>query len=113
MVFSNVELINYGRATLKRIKRKPPLRGFESRPRERAPLNSEGESIRLSVRLTSLYLLIRNWLHQEKLRFFFQSNLILTSKDEAVSRTDMSGLFARKSEGDLEHIPVLNNRLAG
>ena len=41
----------------------------------------------VAVRLTSLNLLVRNWLHQEKLRIFFhfQNNLILTSKDEEVA----------------------------
>ena len=50
----------------------------------------EGE---VSVRLTSLYLLVRNQLFQEELKiifFHFQNNLILTSKDEEVSHTDTS-----------------------
>ena len=49
-----------------------------------AHLNSEGE---VAVRMTSLNLLVRNWLHQEKLRIFFhfQNNLILTGKDEEVA----------------------------
>ena len=44
----------------------------------------------VSVRMTSLYLLF-----QEELKiifFHFQNNLILTSKDEEVSRTDTSPL---------------------
>ena len=52
-----------------------------------AHLNSEGE---VSVRLTSLYLLVRNQLFQDKLIIFhFQNNLFLTSKDKEV-RTDTS-----------------------
>ena len=44
----------------------------------------------VSVRLTSLSSLVRNQLFQVKLECFFQyqNNLILTGKDEEVSRTD-------------------------
>ena len=44
----------------------------------------------VSVRLTSLYLLVRNQLFQDKLIFFFhfQNNLVLTGKDKEVNRTD-------------------------
>ena len=46
----------------------------------------------VSVWLTSLYLLVRNQLFQEKLGFFFhfQNNLILAGKNEEVNRTDTS-----------------------
>ena len=39
--------------------------------------------------------MVRNQLHQEKFRnfFYFQNNLILTSKDKEVSRTDTSPFF--------------------
>ena len=48
----------------------------------------------VSVRLTSLYLLVRNQLFQDKLRIFFhfQNNLVLTGKDEEVNRTPLSEL---------------------
>ena len=67
----------------------PPLSSysFVTQTRELSPLK-KGD---VSVRLTSLYLLVRNQLYQGKLIFFhFQNNLILTSKDEEVSRTDTS-----------------------
>ena len=44
------------------------------------------------VRQTSLYLLARNQLFQDNLRYFFhfQNNLVLTGKDEEVNCTDTS-----------------------
>ena len=53
----------------------------------------------ISVHLTSLYLLVRNRLHQEKLRFLshFQKHLILTNKDQEVSQTDTSPFFKGES----------------
>ena len=46
----------------------------------------------VSVQLTSLSLLVRNQLFQDKLRFFFhfQNKLVLAGKDKAVNRTDTS-----------------------
>ena len=56
----------------------------------------------VSVGLTSLYLLVWNRLHQEKLGiyFYFQINLILTSKDVEVSRTHTSPFFKGESSLD-------------
>ena len=49
----------------------------------------EGE---VSVRLTSLSLLVRNELFQDKqgIFFHFQNNLVLTVKDKEVNRADTS-----------------------
>ena len=53
----------------------------------------------VSVRLTSLSLLVWNQLFQENIGIFFhfQNNLILTSKDEEVSCTDTSPFFKVES----------------
>ena len=51
-----------------------------------AHFNSEGE---VSVRLTSLSLLVRNQLFQDNLGILnlFQNDLVLTDKDKEVNRT--------------------------
>ena len=57
------------------------------RSNQGAHLNSEGE---VSVRLTSLSLLVRNQLFLDKLGnfFHFQNNVVLAGKDKEINSTD-------------------------
>ena len=67
----------------------PELERTNKLGQEMLTLNLKGE---VSVRLTSLYLLVMNQLFQDKLIIFFhfQNNLVLTGKDEEVNRNDTS-----------------------